>query len=188
MIFLYMLLLFEVVLVLSLRLLAGGRYASLVKECGKEASPAFLAPVSLAWIDRIGLETRLPAYMTKLNHKMAALHGSKNAYNLARLHAARIVSVMIIALVLATSAALLAGGDEAILLSGAACLLLLPYLLNKELDKKIRRRHTEILLELPEFMNKLILLVGAGETVREAIIRSVDQRKDPQSNALYKEK
>jgi tight adherence protein C len=41
-------------------------------------------------------------------------------------------------------------------------------------------------MELPEFLNKLILLVNAGETVQKALLRCVKQKND-EDNALYKQ-
>ncbi|MOA13367.1 Bacterial type II secretion system protein F domain protein [compost metagenome] len=43
----------------------------------------------------------------------------------------------------------------------------------------------EITMELPEFLNKLILLVNAGETVQKALIRCVKQNEDADSSLYH---
>lgn len=39
----------------------------------------------------------------------------------------------------------------------------------KDLEKKVKQRKDSIIIELPEFVNKIILLVNAGETVQGAM-------------------
>ena len=50
----------------------------------------------------------------------------------------------------------------------------------------MKQRRDSIILELPEFVNKIILLVNAGDTVQGAIKKSVLQnRKNIQDSPLY---
>lgn len=48
-------------------------------------------------------------------------------------------------------------------------------------------REQLILLELPELLNSLVLLVGAGETVQRAILRCVNSRQGDSAHPLYAE-
>jgi tight adherence protein C len=48
---------------------------------------------------------------------------------------------------------------------------------SSDLHKKVRVREQQILLELPELLNSMVLLVGAGETVQRAILRCVSSRQ-----------
>ncbi len=50
----------------------------------------------------------------------------------------------------------------------------------------MKQREEKILLELPEMLNKIVLLVGAGETVQQAIFRC-SQQKEGSDHPLYKE-
>lgn len=43
------------------------------------------------------------------------------------------------------------------------------------------------MLELPELLNSIVLLVGAGETVQRAIIRCVESHRGDVNHPLYKE-
>lgn len=61
----------------------------------------------------------------------------------------------------------------------------MPFLLDYELKDKVERRRERILLEFPEFVNKLILLVNAGSTISKAWEKLT---ADSQSNSpLYRE-
>lgn len=55
-----------------------------------------------------------------------------------------------------------------------------------EASRKVERRKQDILLELPETISKLLLLVSAGETVLQAMARCLEG-KDANSHPLYKE-
>ena len=59
----------------------------------------------------------------------------------------------------------------------------------KDLDSQIQRKEHAILIELPEYLNKVIMLVDAGETVIGSIIKSAQSKieGDGIENPLYKE-
>lgn len=73
----------------------------------------------------------------------------------------------------------------------ALCILLavvLPASLVRDLQKKVQEREHEILMELPELLNKIVLLVGAGETAQRAITRCVQRKQASAStHPLYRE-
>ncbi len=47
---------------------------------------------------------------------------------------------------------------------------LLAYTVFSDLDKKIKERHTKIILDLPDFANKILILSGAGLSIKGAIV------------------
>jgi len=53
-------------------------------------------------------------------------------------------------------------------------------------SREIEKRRRLIIMELPIMMSKLMLLVGAGETVQGALVRCLDG-KQPDNHPLYKE-
>ncbi|WP_052350540.1 type II secretion system F family protein [Paenibacillus gorillae] len=55
-----------------------------------------------------------------------------------------------------------------------------------EAGRLIEKRKQAVILELPELLSKLMLLVGAGETVMQALIRC-QEGKESQDHPLYKE-
>lgn len=61
----------------------------------------------------------------------------------------------------------------------------LALLQDKELDSKIEERRTAIMIEFPEFINKLLLLVNAGMTISKAWEKIVTDNK--KTSPLYEE-
>lgn len=49
--------------------------------------------------------------------------------------------------------------------------VMIPFLKLKQLDRQIKLMKRQIIMELPVFLNKLTLLVNAGETIQKAMIR-----------------
>ncbi|RED54755.1 type II secretion system F family protein [Cohnella lupini] len=68
-----------------------------------------------------------------------------------------------------------------ILVSG--CLLVLR---SKELSDKVSKRRQAIVMEMPELLSRLLLMVNAGENVMRALARSIEQKHDS-ANPLYME-
>ncbi|ANY67948.1 hypothetical protein BBD42_16810 [Paenibacillus sp. BIHB 4019] len=79
-----------------------------------------------------------------------------------------------------------AAGEPLLLAMGALLGLLLPVRQLLEAGKLIKQRKQEIILELPEMISKLMLLVGAGETALQALGRCLEG-KDTAQHPLYKE-
>lgn len=52
--------------------------------------------------------------------------------------------------------------------------------------RRVEQRKWQMITELPDMLSKLMLLVGAGETVNHALTRCLE-RKDTDSHPLYKE-
>lgn len=59
-------------------------------------------------------------------------------------------------------------GSNMILVLGAIVAVLLYFMADKDLDTKMEKRNTQLMMDYPELMNKFILLLGAGMTVRHA--------------------
>ncbi|WP_256760699.1 type II secretion system F family protein [Cohnella sp. WQ 127256] len=62
----------------------------------------------------------------------------------------------------------------------------LPVLRTKELFNKVNKRRQSIVMELPELLSKLLLMVNAGENVMRALDRVVEQKQDTE-HPLYVE-
>lgn len=62
----------------------------------------------------------------------------------------------------------------------------LPVLRAKELSGKVNKRRQSIVMELPELLSKLLLMVNAGENVMKALARTVEQKQGI-SHPLYDE-
>lgn len=58
---------------------------------------------------------------------------------------------------------------------------------DRDLHKKIRQRKGKLLLEYPEFVSRLVLLVGAGMTVRGAMYKMAETRQGRRTEAVQRE-
>ena len=163
-----------------------GKYQETVKKYGGGFQLSFFAPVSLTIIDKTKLMERLSKRIIGIHHKIVNLYGSKNGYIYTKLFLGQLISaVLLILLIFSFFGAV--NSDFVIFYYGLFIAILTPFLLLRSLDKAIKKRKEEILIELPELLNKIILLVNAGETVPMAVIRSVEQKKEAGKSFLYKE-
>ena len=79
----------------------------------------------------------------------------------------------------------LASIEIAVVLAVLGFGLLLAYSAIYEIDKKVAERHLEIVLDLPDFTNKLLILSGAGLSLKAAMVKvSKEMEKD---TAFYRE-
>lgn len=58
---------------------------------------------------------------------------------------------------------------------GIAAAAGLPFVMDRDLNSRIEKRHTQLRLEFPEFINELVLLVNAGMTIPRAWEKIADK-------------
>ncbi|WP_051251264.1 type II secretion system F family protein [Paenibacillus harenae] len=80
----------------------------------------------------------------------------------------------------------LLGQEPLLLLIGILFGVLLALRPAVEAGRSVERRKQHLITELPEMLSKLMLLVGAGETVQTALARCLEG-KDAERHPLYKE-
>ncbi|GIO84435.1 hypothetical protein J25TS5_13670 [Paenibacillus faecis] len=146
-----------------------------------------IAPPMLFLLEKLKLSQRVPFFLFKIQRSVQKLAGDRRGGDLARLFLAEMLSYSWLLMTLGSLMTLLMGGDGSGLLLGGILAVLLPAALINDLHRKVVRREREVLLELPEFLNQLILLVGAGSTVQQAIKHCLERRKGEQSHPLYRE-
>ncbi|MBC5637332.1 type II secretion system F family protein [Ornithinibacillus sp. BX22] len=141
----------------------------------------FLAPVSLFIVDKLKIMERFYSQIAKIQQKMISLYGNRTALQHTRIYLAQLISIVLITIIGALLFTALAEGDMAIFVTGIFFAILLPYAMIKKLASQEKERKDKILLELPEVVNKLILLINAGETVQQALVRCVTTANDHNS-------
>ncbi|MEK3887600.1 type II secretion system F family protein [Bacillus sp. FSL K6-3431] len=146
----------------------------------------FMAPVSLHILTKLKLMERLHTQAAFIQQKMISLHGSRSALKHSRMFIAQLISIIIICIIGSLVLALLTSGDHLLFGVGIMFTIMIPMLLINQLTSMEKERKHKILLELPEVVNKIILLVNAGETVQQALIRCVELNNNHDS-PLYKE-
>lgn len=140
-------------------------------------------------IERSGLLDRFQPFVSGLHAKLLVLNGASWSVESTR---------QFISSIIGFGYAAMAGGAWISVLSGEDSLLWLAVLIGmiipvakwRDIRSKVERRRQDILLILPEVLSKLMLLLGAGETVQRALIRCTERSHDsgtsPLSNELRK--
>lgn len=148
---------------------------------------AVMAPLSLYVIERFRLVERWDGKWQRFRRKLTVLYGERRVELHLRLLLARMLSGLMLSLLGCAVLIAVSGGDTAVIVFGIAICCAVPALCAKELDARIRRKKRTILMELPEFLNKITLLVNAGETVQKAIVRSAESKRHLDRHPFYAE-
>lgn len=168
-------------------------YKEFVKEYGEGYQLNFMAPGSLYILDHMP-QRLFPELIQHIHEKIIRIHGSIKAPRCTRIFLAQTISaILLIPLAIMGLTVLGEGGIEAAVfayLTGPIVAIILV----KDLDGKVNERERAILFELPEFLNRIILLVNAGENVQDALMRSIENKLataksqgNKKINPLYRE-
>jgi tight adherence protein C len=175
-----------VIIVLLLFIMAGQKYKEFIEDNRADFQVLFMAPASLCLIDKLRLMERLSGKLMPLQQKISIMYSVREVLQYTKMFIAQIISVVLLCLVGGGVLALLGEGNMAVLVFSIIFAMLVPYLLIKKLDEKTTKRKHDIIFELPEFASKVALLVNAGETVQNAIIRCTTMKTED-DNPLYVE-
>lgn len=156
---------------------------------GEEWKRRFMMEPFRLLLERSGLLDRFQPFVSSLHAKLLVLNGTSWSVESTRQFAASTVGA---------GYAAMAGGAWLSVLSGEDALLWLAVFIGiiipaakwRDTGSKVKRRKQDILLALPEVLSKLMLLLGAGETVQRALIRCTERPEDngtgPLANELRK--
>lgn len=170
-----------IVVYFTISVIVGKRYEVIVSSFKDQYPLLFMAPVSLYIIDKLKIMERLYGQIAKIQQKMISLYGNRTALQHTRMYIAQLISVTLVCLLGSFLFTIAADGDTTIFVAGMIFTIMLPYAMINKLSNQEKERKEKILLELPEVVNKIILLVNAGETVQQALIRCVTTSNDPNS-------
>ncbi len=145
-----------------------------------------LLPPMLVLVEQARIAARFPIFFHKLQSSVQRGEGLRGSAERTMLFMAQMLLYTLLLLVFGCVMAIANGGSAAWLVMGGVLAVVLPFALIKDLASKVKQREEKILLELPELLNKIVLLVGAGETVQQAIFRC-SQQKEGSDHPLYKE-
>ncbi|WP_261300962.1 type II secretion system F family protein [Paenibacillus andongensis] len=146
-----------------------------------------LLPYSYLLIDKLNLMEKLPDFTARVHHKLITLHGRSFAAQGSKWFLAELISVSTLCLLILTLLSVVAGGDSSLFGFGLLAAAIVPVIMVRDLDTKIRKKQQLMILELPEILSTIVLLVNAGETVNRAWIRCVEARPHKAQTPLYKE-
>ncbi|WP_066322336.1 type II secretion system F family protein [Bacillus sp. FJAT-29814] len=176
-----------VVVLLILYLLSFRRYREFVQEYKADFKLTALAPMSLLLIDRLKLMHRFPNVLSDIHLKIRQLYDERRGTEFTKMHLAECISMFLVIVLFSAIFGVAADGNLGMVIFGVVFAVLIPIVLTQKLTDRVKERQEDIILELPEFVNKLVLLVNAGMNVEKAIVRAVSQKKDAEKNYLYRE-
>ncbi|WP_084777892.1 type II secretion system F family protein [Saccharibacillus sacchari] len=145
-----------------------------------------LLPLMLVLVEQMRIAARFPIFFHKLQSSVQRGEGLRDSAERTMLFMAQMLLYAVLLLIFGCAMAIGNGGSVAWLAIGVGMAVVLPFALIKDLAAKVKKREDKILMELPEMLNKIVLLVGAGETVQQAIVRC-SQQKEGSDHPLYKE-
>ncbi|MDK8189358.1 type II secretion system F family protein [Paenibacillus sp. UMB7766-LJ446] len=140
-------------------------------------------------LDKFEVGRRLPVIMFRMQHAIQKMYGIQHSGEKTMLYCAEMLTYSWLMLLVGCLLSLVGDMGLGGMVGGLALGVALPFALYKDLNTKVQRRDQDILMELPELLNRIVLLVGAGETVQRAIVHCVasqGERDHPLYNELRK--
>lgn len=177
----------QIVFGLTIQVIGRRKYGELVRLQTYPFRMKMLLPASCYVIDQFQLLEKFPDFTSKIHHKCMSLYGRSVSSHGSKWFIAELISVGMICLFIATILAILAGEDSSLLALGAVTAIGVPAVMVRDLDNQIRKKQQRMILELPEFLSTIVLLVNAGETVNRAWIRCVQAKPNMSDSPLFKE-
>ncbi|ANS73540.1 type II secretion protein F [Paenibacillus yonginensis] len=135
------------------------------------------APPMLYVLQRFKIGERLPGLLYRLSGLLRRLYGETAGGEATFLLLAELLSYFYFLLIAGCLLACLLGGDSSGFVIGVLLAFMIPVALVSDLRSKVKRREQDMLIELPELLNKIVLLVGAGETVQQAFRHCLNSQK-----------
>ncbi|MDT1950836.1 hypothetical protein MX630_06965 [Carnobacterium divergens] len=157
---------------------AGKKYKTFIENYKKSVGLPFLAPFSLEVIETFSILKKFYKYISTIQQKMISLYGTKDATKQTEAFLTQLISLTFLSIVGTFAVGVAQKGDSGSLISMGILTIILPVALVKNLETKERDRRMAIVYELPEFLNKLILVINAGETAQKAFVRCTMVKAD----------
>ncbi|MGF7049861.1 tight adherence protein C [Paenibacillus sp. DS2015] len=166
--------------------LGGDKYQRLSKLPMEGIRLSRLVPPMLWILDKLKLSNRFPFFFFKVQRSIQKIHGMRYSGEMTLLFLGEMLCYSWLLLCAGCLLSIIMG-EQTGLIFGGGMSLLLPAAMIKDLHKKVQQRDQDMLIELTELLNKMVLLVGAGETVQKAIVHCVERKKEHIEHPLYRE-
>lgn len=170
------------------------RYKSLIEQYKDQFQLTFLAPAILYLLQNPRISTILAHPIQQIHVKIVRLYGRKEGHAYTKMFIAQNIAAGILLFLIFGFFSLMQSGDMLTFIFGCVLAVIVPAVMFKQLDKKLLEKQREVIIALPEFLNKLLLLINAGESLQRALIQAIhsglveQEAKDSKTmNFLYKE-
>ncbi|AIQ11746.1 type II secretion protein F [Paenibacillus durus] len=169
----------------ALRARSGKRYAALRSMPVDGLRLRSLSEPLLMLLEKGGATRKFPVFAFRLQRSVQRIYGQRHSAEITLLYMGEMLAYSWLLLLGGCGLAALSGEPSALIL-GIMLAILLPAALAADLHKKVKVREQLIMMELPDLLSGIVLLVSAGETVQRAITRCLESRKND-SHPLYRE-
>ncbi|NGM82655.1 type II secretion protein F [Paenibacillus sp. 7124] len=139
----------------------------------------------LMLLEKGGIARRFPVFVFRLQRSVQQIYGQRHSAEITLLFMGEMLAYGWLFALGGSSLTMLSGEPAAFVL-GMLLAVLLPAALAADLHKKVKLREQLIMMELPDLLSGIVLLVSAGETVQRAITRCLESRKND-DHPLYRE-
>jgi tight adherence protein C len=165
--------------------IGGERYRQLSRLPMEGLRLQKLTPPLVYLLERSKVPMRFPIWFYRIQGSVQKLHGLRRSPEMTLLFMADALAYTWLIWIGGCIWSLLTGEPMG-MIAGFGLGVLLPIALIRDMQKKVLLREQEIVMELPELLSKIVLLVGAGETVQRSIAHCVERSKD-KNHPLYNE-
>ncbi len=171
---------------ITLYILSRNRYEDLVYSlCSKEYPLKSFFPLAIYLLEKINYRYNT-RYDKKLINKIIEVYGVRNAKKNLIIHWANKISTVLFALLIIFFFGMAIGDiDKGHVFYAIIVLGTLIYGTDRDLNKKLHKRHIQIKLDFPDFLNELTLLIDAGMNVSTAWKKIVSE--NTKERPLYDE-
>lgn len=145
----------------------------------------FLIPAGLFLTNNLVLKFYNPGKNLRLRNIISNLYGVSAAEHFLKLHTIQKIALVLAVLFFSALISLTVDVDFLFIFFAVTLAVLASIWADRNLDFKLKDRNQTILIELPEFINKVALLVNAGLTFNASVNRIVTEKDEP--GPLYKE-
>lgn len=171
---------------LVLNRISGDKYRTIAKLPMEGLRLKMLVPPMLYILERFKVTTKFPLFFFKIQRSVQKLYGQRHSGEKTLLYVGEMMCYGWLLMIMGCLLTLLMGEATGLVIGGVLGLLL-PAAMIKDMHSKVQKRDHDILMELPELLSKIVLLVGAGETVQKAISHCVERKRQEKNHPLYRE-
>lgn len=163
------------------------RYKKILDSVSSEIKTVKWLPASIMCLEKMQplLDTH-PA-LARVRQALVQLYGPARSHSIYRALMAEMGLFLYGGLLVGFIVPAVTDGSLTNMVGGLLLGIILSLVRGREIITKAELRRQNIQLELPEFINKLTLLVQAGETISKALVTCIERKKKQKVHPLYME-
>lgn len=165
--------------------LGKARYRELLATIDFEVKTAKWLCAPMFWLERLQPMLDTHPALARLRQALMQMYGPALSHTMYRVLMAEMGLLLFGGVVAGFILPAITDGSFMNMAGGMLLGIVLPLVRGKEVIGKAERRIQDIQLELPELINKLTLLVQAGETVSKALSTCMKRKKSETNHPLY---